>query len=99
MKVNQIQNRDIDPNPIVLSPRQLVALEQAIPFRRAPADREPFQPVAEERATPGSSGRVPVRRKRKWHQEHDAMRGDAAFDTDILMSEPLYKKSLDEASL
>jgi len=99
MKNNPVQNRDTLFKPITLSFSQKQALENAIPFRHSPEEMEPIRPVGETRESPRSRPAIQPRAKSKWHAEHDAMRSESKFDTDIVMNEPRYQKAVGEGQL
>lgn len=98
MRTELFPNQDIDADPIILSGKQQEALAGAIPFHHDARDQEPMTPVAPDEPSHDGPYASPMG-KRKWHQEHDVMEAGAAFDTDILLNEPHYRKSLGDEPL
>jgi hypothetical protein len=98
MKKKIFPKRDTGSALIVLSRKQQAELTAAIPFHRAAGDQEPMTPVTPAESDRGNShAKLPI--KSKWRQEHNVMEANAAFDTDILLNEPLYRKSLGDSPL
>lgn len=99
MRIEKIQNPDTQPGPIALTERQRLELTAAIPFWRGVGEQTPMSTVAQETHEPIPSGTSFLKKKGKWHADHDVVRGEGTFDTDILINGPLYTKSLGNGSL